>query len=75
VYPGSVGETPEIAATGAHSMASMGQSRSGATSDSNSLAALHSGLEQAHELRGGALDSVVGIADPYLAMAYCRNCA
>ena len=31
---GSVGETPEIAATGAHSMASMGQSRSGATSNS-----------------------------------------
>ncbi len=32
---------------------SQGQSRSGATSNSNFLAALHSGLEQAHEARGG----------------------
>ena len=50
---GSVGETPQPAATGAHSTAGMGQSRSGATSNSNFLAALHSGLEQAHEVRGG----------------------
>jgi hypothetical protein len=48
---GSVGETPQPAATGAHSMAGMGQSRLGATSNSNSLAALHAGLEQAHEAR------------------------
>jgi hypothetical protein len=31
----------------------MGQSRSGATSNSSFLAALHSGLEQAQEARGG----------------------
>jgi len=49
--PGSVGETSLPAATGAHSMAGMGQSRSGATSNSSFLAALHSGLEQ--EARGG----------------------
>jgi hypothetical protein len=49
--PGSVGETPQPAATGAHSMAGMGHCRSGATSNSNSLAPLHSGLEQ--EARGG----------------------
>ena len=48
---GSVGETSHPAATGAHSMAGMGQSRSGATSNSNFLAALHSGSEQAHEAR------------------------
>ena len=48
-----VGETPQPTATGAHSTADMGQSRSGATSNSNFLAALHSGLEQAHEARGG----------------------
>jgi hypothetical protein len=48
-----VGEMPQPAATGAHSMGGMGQSRSGATSNSNFLAALHSGLEQAHEARGG----------------------
>jgi hypothetical protein len=50
---GSVGETSQPAATGAHSMAGMGQSRSEATSNSNFLAALHSGLEQAHEVRRG----------------------
>jgi hypothetical protein len=49
---GSVGETPQPAATGAHSTAGMGQSRLGATSNSNLLAALHSGLEPAHEVRG-----------------------
>jgi hypothetical protein len=49
---GSVGETPQPAATGAHSTAGMGQSRLGATSNSNFLAALHSGLEPAHEVRG-----------------------
>jgi hypothetical protein len=48
----SVGETPQPAATGGHSTAGMGQSRSGATSNSNLLAALHSGLEPAHEVRG-----------------------
>jgi hypothetical protein len=48
---GSVGETPQPAATGAHSTASMGQSREGTPSNSNFLAALHSGLEQAHEVR------------------------
>jgi hypothetical protein len=37
----SVGETPQPAATGAHSTAGMGQSRSGATSNSNFLGALH----------------------------------
>jgi hypothetical protein len=50
---GSVGETPQPAATGANGTAGMGQSRSGATSNSNFLAALHSGLEQAHEAHGG----------------------
>jgi hypothetical protein len=50
---GSVGETPQPAATGAHSTASMGQSREGTPSNSNFLAALHSGLEQAHEVRAG----------------------
>jgi hypothetical protein len=48
----SVGETPQPAATGAHSMAGMGHCREGAPSNSNLLAALHSGLEQAHEVRG-----------------------
>jgi hypothetical protein len=38
---GSVGEMPQPAATGAHSTAAMGQSRLGATSNSNFLAALH----------------------------------
>ena len=37
----SVGETPQPAATGAHSTAGMGQSRLGATSNSSFLAALH----------------------------------
>ena len=50
---GSVGETPQPAVTGAHSTAGMGQSREGTPSNSNFLAALHSGLEQAHEVRGG----------------------
>jgi hypothetical protein len=50
---GSVGETPQPAATGAHSTAGMGQSREETPSNSNFLAALHSGLEQAHEVRGG----------------------
>jgi hypothetical protein len=45
-------ETPQPGATGVHNMAGMGQSRSGATSNNNSLAALHSGLEQAYEERG-----------------------
>ena len=49
---GSVGETPQPAATGAHSTAGMGQSREAAPSNSNLLAALHSGLEPAHEVRG-----------------------
>jgi hypothetical protein len=39
----------------------MGQSREETPSNNNFLAALHSGLEQAHEVRGGALDCVVGI--------------
>jgi hypothetical protein len=47
----SAGETPQPAATGVHSMAGMGQSRLGATSNSNSLGN-HSDLEQAHEARG-----------------------
>jgi hypothetical protein len=51
---GSVGETLQPAATGAHSTAGMGQSREGTPSNSNFLAALHSGLEQAHEVRGGS---------------------
>ena len=50
---GSVGETSLPAATGAHSMAGMGHCRSGATSNSNFLTALHSSLEQAHEVCGG----------------------
>src|SRR5262249_41244761 len=51
---GSVGETHQPAATGAHSTADMGQSREGTPSNSNLLAALHSGLEeQAYEVRGG----------------------
>jgi hypothetical protein len=49
----SVGETPQPAATGAHSTAGMGQSREETPSNSNFLAALRSGLEQAHEVRGG----------------------
>jgi hypothetical protein len=50
----SVGETSLPAATGAHSTAGMGQSREGTPSNSNLLAALHSGLEeQAYEVRGG----------------------
>src|SRR5262249_27411002 len=43
---GSVGETPRPVATGAHSTADMGQSREGTPSNSNLLAALHSGLEE-----------------------------
>ena len=50
---GSLGETPQPAATGAHSTAGMGQSREETQSNSNFLAALRSGLEQAHEVRGG----------------------
>lgn len=49
---GSDGETSQPAATGVHNMAGMGQSHSEATSNSNSLAALHSGLEGAYEARG-----------------------
>src|SRR6516162_8595389 len=45
----SVGETPQPAATGANSMAGMGHCREATPSNSSSLAALHSGLEQAHE--------------------------
>jgi hypothetical protein len=52
-WAGSVGETRQPAATGAHSTAGMGQSREGTPSNNNFLAALHSGLEQAHEVRGG----------------------
>ena len=48
---GSVGETPQPAATGPHSMAGKGHCREGAPSNSNSLAALHSGEEQAPEAR------------------------
>jgi len=48
-----LGEAIGTAATGAHSMVGMSQRRSGATSNSNFLAAFHSGLEQAHEARGG----------------------
>jgi hypothetical protein len=48
---GSVGETPQPAATGSHSTAGMGQSREGTPSNSNLLAALHSGLEQAPAAR------------------------
>ena len=50
---GSVGETPQPAATGAHSTAGMGQSREGTPSNSNLLTALYSSLEQANEVRGG----------------------
>jgi hypothetical protein len=50
---GSVGETPQPAATGAHSKAGRGQCREGAPSNSNLLDALHLGLEQAHEARRG----------------------
>ena len=50
---GSVGEAPQPAATGAHSMAGRDHCRSGGTSNSNALAALHSCLEQAHEACGG----------------------
>ena len=57
---GNVGETPQLAATGAHRTAGMGQSHEETPSNSNLLAALHSGLEQAHEVQG-ALDGVVGI--------------
>src|SRR5262245_55402138 len=49
----SVGETPQPAATGANSMAGMGHFREATPSNSSSLVALHSGLEQAHEARGG----------------------
>src|SRR5262249_3595821 len=49
----SVGETPQPAATGANSMAGMGHCREATPSNSSPLAALHSGLEQAHEPRGG----------------------
>jgi hypothetical protein len=49
---GSVGETSHPAATGAHSTAGMGHCREAAPSNSNLLAALHSGLEPAHEVRG-----------------------
>jgi hypothetical protein len=38
---GSVDETPQPPAAGAHSMAGMGQSRLGVTNSSNSLTALH----------------------------------
>ena len=48
---GSVGETPQPAATGSHSMAGKGHCGEGAPSNSNSLAALHSGVEQAREAR------------------------
>jgi hypothetical protein len=49
----SVGETPQPAATGAHSTAGMGQSHEETPSNSNFLAVLPSGLERAHEVRGG----------------------
>jgi hypothetical protein len=49
---GSVGETSHPAAAGAHSTAGMGHCREAAPSNSNLLAALHSGLEPAHEVRG-----------------------
>ena len=49
----SVGETPQPAATGANSMAGMGHCREATPSNSSSLAALHSGLKQAREARGG----------------------
>ena len=48
---GSVGETPQPTATGSHSMAGKGHCREGAPSNSNSLAALHSGVEQAPATR------------------------
>jgi len=50
----SAGETPQPAATGANSMAGMGHCREGTPSNSSSLAALHSGLEQAHEAHAGS---------------------
>ena len=50
----SVGETPQPAATGANSMVGMGHCREAAPSNSSSLAALHSGLEQAHEAHAGS---------------------
>jgi hypothetical protein len=50
---GSLGEAPQPAVAGAHRMAGMGHCREAAPSNSNLLAALHSGLEQAHEVRGG----------------------
>jgi hypothetical protein len=50
----SVGETPQPAATGANSMAGMGHCREATPSNSSSLAALHSGLEQAHEAHAGS---------------------
>src|SRR5215831_1843250 len=46
------GETPQPAATGAHSTAGMGHRREGTPSNSNFLTALHSSLEQAHEVQG-----------------------
>jgi len=49
---GSVGETPQPAATGAHNTAGMGHRREGTPSNSNLLTALYSSLEQAHEVRG-----------------------
>jgi hypothetical protein len=63
----SVGETSQPVVADAHSMAGMGQSHSGATSNNNALAALHSGFEQAHKARRG-LDDVVGIVGPYIAI-------
>ena len=49
----AVGETPQPAATGAHSTAGMSHRRDRTPSNSNFLTALHSSLEQAHEVRGG----------------------
>ena len=49
---GSVGETPQPAAAGAHSTAGMGHCREATLSNSNFLS-VHSGLEQAHEARRG----------------------
>ena len=58
---GSVGETPQPAATGSHSMAGKGHSREGAPSNSNlsdrSLFEFRAGKRGAR----GALDGVVGI--------------
>jgi hypothetical protein len=50
--PGSIGETPQPAAAGAHSKAGMGHCREETMSNSNFLG-VHSGLEQAHEARRG----------------------